>query len=50
MQNLLKIGTFFPEKKYRDFAGGPVMKTLQSQCRGPALDPLVRELDPAGFI
>ena len=41
---------FLPRKKYRDFADGPVMKILQSQCRGPEFDPLVRELDPAGFI
>ena len=25
--------------KYRDFPGGPVAKTLGSQCRGPRFDP-----------
>jgi len=29
-----------------DFLDGPVAKTLSSQCRGPGLDPLLRELDP----
>ena len=26
------------EKMYRDFPGGPVAKTLCSQCRGPRFD------------
>ena len=29
-----------------DFLDGPVAKTWSSQCMGPGLDPLVRELDP----
>ena len=29
----------------RDFTGGPVVKTLHSQCRGPGVIPS-RELDP----
>ena len=31
----------------RDFPGGPVAKTLSSQCRGGWVQSLVRELDPA---
>ena len=34
-------------KEGRDFPGGPVAKALCSQCRGPRVRFLVRELDPA---
>ena len=34
----LKLGS-------QDFPGGPVAKTLSSQCRGPGFDPGVREAD-----
>ena len=34
------------EQKLWDFPGGPVVKTLSSQCRGPRVQSLVRELDP----
>ena len=27
------------KEKDRDFSGGPVAKTLRSQCRGPGFDP-----------
>ena len=30
---------FLKNIKYRDFPGGPVAKTLHSQCRGPRFDP-----------
>ena len=30
-----------------NFPGGPVAKTLCSQCRGPRFQPLVREVDPS---
>ena len=33
----------------RDFPGGPVVKTLRSQCKGPRVQSLVRELDPACY-
>ena len=29
----------FPKKTHRDFPGGPVVKTLCFQCRGPGFDP-----------
>ena len=32
--------------KTRDFPGGPVARTPRSQCRGPGVQSLVRELDP----
>ena len=32
----------------RNFPCGPVAKTPHSQCRGPAIQSLVRELDPTG--
>ena len=40
----------FSEGSGWDFPGGPVVKTLCSQCRGPGFDPqsLIRELDPTG--
>ena len=34
-------------KIYGDFPGGPGAKTLCCQCRGPGVQSLVRELDPA---
>ena len=30
----------------RDFPGGPLTRTPSSQCRGPRVPSLVRELDP----
>ena len=36
----------FQELMEWDFPGGPVAKTLSSQCRGPGVRFLVRELDP----
>ena len=32
------------KKKLKDFPGGPVAKTPRSQCRGPRVRSLVREL------
>ena len=29
---------FFFSKKWGDFLGGPLAKTLHSQCRGPVFD------------
>ena len=40
MENVMDRGAWW------DSPGGPVAKTLLSQCRGPGFDPLVRELDP----
>ena len=34
------------EEKKKDFPGGVVDKTSHSQCRGPRVRSLVRELDP----
>ena len=34
------------ESTCRDFPAGPVVKTLSSQCRGPKVRFLVREIDP----
>ena len=34
------------KKPTQDFPGGPVAKTLCSQCRGLGVQALVRELDP----
>ena len=31
------------EQKLWDFPGGPVVKTLSSQCRGPGVQSLVRD-------
>ena len=38
--NTILLSNYPPIKnKYRDFPGGPVAKTLSSQCRGPRFDP-----------
>ena len=39
--------TYMGIKVMRDLPGGPVVKTLHSQFRGPWFDPWFRELDPA---
>ena len=49
LNGLLKISILFRLKRtlyHWDFPGGPVVKTPCSQCRGPRLIPLVRELEP----
>ena len=37
--SILQLKRDKKKKKKRDFPGGPVTKTLSSQCRGPSFDP-----------
>ena len=39
-----ECGLFYMTVKEQDFLGGPVAKTPHSQCRGPGVRALVREL------
>ena len=42
----LKSSDWCPYKKRGDFLGGPVAKTLHSQCSGPTSDPWLANWTP----
>ena len=42
---IITLSEVSQKEKDRDFPGGPVAKTLHSQCRGPGVRALVRELE-----